>query len=344
MANKTTIFSELVNGTPGGYVTDVSQVRGAASSLVTQTINLASGWNWVSFYVDVTMEDLQTALGSNGVQIKDLNSFTDYGTNSAGVTKWWGDLDEISKTSMYMIKVSADCTIQLTGKLLNPEEVPITLAANTETWISFISDKEMSLNDAMSNLTPIDGDQVKGHNGFSQYYTSLGMWWGTLETLEPGKGYTYVNKAAEDRTLTYPTETDIKIQKAVATKQDALVSGTNIKTVNGESILGEGDIAIEAGSSAYPLTDHGTADTTFELTPNVFHLWGEVTKLNLTLGTATEGIVNEYIFQFTSGSTATTLTIPKFAWANGDNPTIAVNTVYKISIVNRCATYLAFPI
>lgn len=31
-------------------------------------------------------------------------------------------------------------------------------------------------------------------------------------------------------------------------KQDTLVSGTNIKTINGQSILGEGNINIEGGS------------------------------------------------------------------------------------------------
>jgi hypothetical protein len=38
-------------------------------------------------------------------------------------------------------------------------------------------------------------------------------------------------------------------ERAVATKQDTLVSGTNIKTINGESILGEGNIAIQGGAS-----------------------------------------------------------------------------------------------
>ena len=41
-------------------------------------------------------------------------------------------------------------------------------------------------------------------------------------------------------------------ERAVATKQDTLVSGTNIKTINGNSLLGEGDITIQAG---------GTVDT-----------------------------------------------------------------------------------
>lgn len=36
-------------------------------------------------------------------------------------------------------------------------------------------------------------------------------------------------------------------ERAVATKQDTLVSGTNIKTINGQSLLGEGNIEIQGG-------------------------------------------------------------------------------------------------
>jgi hypothetical protein len=32
-------------------------------------------------------------------------------------------------------------------------------------------------------------------------------------------------------------------------KQDTLVSGTNIKTINGNSILGSGDVAVEVGGN-----------------------------------------------------------------------------------------------
>lgn len=38
------------------------------------------------------------------------------------------------------------------------------------------------------------------------------------------------------------------LDKEVATKQDLLVSGTNIKTINSQSLLGEGNIEIESGS------------------------------------------------------------------------------------------------
>lgn len=43
-----------------------------------------------------------------------------------------------------------------------------------------------------------------------------------------------------------------------SSKQDALVSGTNIKTINGATILGSGDIVISGGASVTPATDTGT--------------------------------------------------------------------------------------
>lgn len=42
------------------------------------------------------------------------------------------------------------------------------------------------------------------------------------------------------------------VEDAVNDKQDILTSGRNIKTINGNSILGEGDITIEGGSNIDP--------------------------------------------------------------------------------------------
>ena len=51
----------------------------------------------------------------------------------------------------------------------------------------------------------------------------------------------------------------------ISTKQDTLVSGTNIKTINGTSLLGSGDITIEGGSGSVDLTDYYTKSETNEL-------------------------------------------------------------------------------
>lgn len=48
-------------------------------------------------------------------------------------------------------------------------------------------------------------------------------------------------------TGTIPSQTDL--QSALDAKQDDLVSGTNIKTVNGTSLLGSGDVVISGGST-----------------------------------------------------------------------------------------------
>lgn len=58
-------------------------------------------------------------------------------------------------------------------------------------------------------------------------------------------------------TTTYPSLTEISyvkgvtssIQSQISAKQDTLVSGTNIKTINGTSLLGSGDISISSGVS-----------------------------------------------------------------------------------------------
>lgn len=42
-------------------------------------------------------------------------------------------------------------------------------------------------------------------------------------------------------------QSGLAVAQAVGTKQDVLVSGTNVKTINGESILGSGDLVIAGG-------------------------------------------------------------------------------------------------
>ena len=100
--------------------------------------------------------------------------------------------------------------------------------------------------------------------------------------------------------------------------------------------------AIENGG-AYPEVNHGTGDTTFTLTPNTFHVWDEVTSLTLNFDNETSGVANEFLFQFTSGSTATSLTLPDdIKWANDNVPTIEANMIYQVSVLRGLASVLEF--
>lgn len=121
------------------------------------------------------------------------------------------------------------------------------------------------------------------------------------------------------------------VQTSLGKADTALQSHQTIKTVNGQSLLGSGNI----DACSYPVVNHGKNDTTFTLTPNTFHIWGEVTSLNLSLGAEVSGVVNEYVFQYSVGDSAPTLTFPEtIVWVNppiGDK----TNTTYIVSIVNN---------
>ena len=99
----------------------------------------------------------------------------------------------------------------------------------------------------------------------------------------------------------------------------------------------------EVSGVAYPKTMLDSTVTALELIPNTFYVWGEVTMLDLELGPERPDVTNEYLFQFTSGSTSTTLTLPDYIkWANGNALTIKENHIYQVSIVNNLGIFAEF--
>ena len=91
---------------------------------------------------------------------------------------------------------------------------------------------------------------------------------GTLDTLKELADAVNSNKSLVDA-----------LNEAISNKQDKLVSGTNIKTINGESILGNGDITISGGTeNAIPLTGSSSLSGTFEPSVNNGAYLGSKTK------------------------------------------------------------------
>ena len=116
--------------------------------------------------------------------------------------------------------------------------------------------------------------------------------------------------------------------------QPKLVSGTSIKTINGQSIIGSGDITISGGGSSlrseyfsYQITD---------MQPNTIYWSDENSEVIIENFVTTDNVVDEYYVHFytSDGLEALYITMPDFVmWANGDIPTIEVNTHYELSIV-----------
>jgi hypothetical protein len=77
-----------------------------------------------------------------------------------------------------------------------------------------------------------------------------------------------------------------------------------------------------------------STSSTQEIQSNKFYKFGEVSSLNITLAAITDTTqLNEFMFEFISGSTATTLTLPNtIRWL--ETPSIEANKTYQCSIVN----------
>ena len=92
------------------------------------------------------------------------------------------------------------------------------------------------------------------------------------------------------------------------------------------------DFTVPAGESGCYLTIAQT-ESSVTITPQTVNVWGVMSSLDITLSAPADTTkLNEYIFCFDSGSTATTLSVPaSVTWTA--TVTIEANTHYEASIV-----------
>jgi hypothetical protein len=152
-----------------------------------QDITLRAGWNWWSTYLNIPLNQLQTALGS-GVTI---------------VTQNGEPVQSLSPSVMYMIHADADVTATLYGTEVNPSQQTITLAPGVN-WIGYPLSESLPIATALANLTPAENDIIKTYDGEVATYSG-GAWHGTLTTLKPGKGYIYQSNADANKTFVFPS-------------------------------------------------------------------------------------------------------------------------------------------
>lgn len=132
---------------------------------------------------------------------------------------------------------------------------------------------------------------------------------GTVQTLEPGQQATASMSGTAENPL------------------------LNLGIPKGEK--GDPGEDAESGSSATPRQEMQNTDTTVTLEPNKLYVFPEMASLTVTLGTPSDANVeNEYHFFFTSGQTATTLTLNDVL---SDAYSIEANMKYEVSILENVA-------
>ena len=166
---------------------------------VEETLTLYQGWTWWSTYLDIDLEQLEQAMGSDGVTIVAQDGMVSSYTSGLG---WDGNIASLNPSRMYMLQANNTFDLVLAGAPIDPADYPITLSLGFN-WIGYPLSEPMSVNQAFSGLTPAVGDFIKSSTGVSMF-TGNG-WSGSITTLEPGKGYMYRSNAATTKTFTFPS-------------------------------------------------------------------------------------------------------------------------------------------
>ena len=126
----------------------------------------------------------------------------------------------------------------------------------------------------------------------------------------------------------------------LTTRVDALENelNTEVSTINETITNKETAIYSELNTkkNKVPVQNVSGTSINMALQPNTFYIFGEVTSMSLTLTPGSDsGYMDEYMFQFTSGSTATQVSLPTSIKWLGSTPSVQANKVYQVSIVNN---------
>ena len=168
---------------------------------IDQSLSFSSGWNWWAPNIDITLADFEEALQGNSIKIIDqAGHFVEY-DNELGYSTNNNLVLEVGK--MYMVQMANAFSTTVSGSIVDPAEHTITLKPGSN-WIGLIGTQEMTLETALSNLTPTHLDNIKTQEGSSTYYNNRG-WIGKVTRLVPGKGFIYQSKATQNSSFVYPT-------------------------------------------------------------------------------------------------------------------------------------------
>jgi hypothetical protein len=154
---------------------------------------------------------------------------------------------------------------KLTKDTLDTKQAAITGGATTITSSNLTTNRALVSNGSGKvDISTVTSTELGYLSGVSSNIQTQ------LNGKQSSLGFTPENVANKKTTLTDNSDTYYPTQKAVKTvidaKQDTLVSGTNIKTVNGTSLLGSGNLVVDglpsqAGKNGKYLKTDGSSAT-----------------------------------------------------------------------------------
>ena len=174
-----------------------------------QNISLVAGWNWISFNLtNADLADVNATL-DNGQWtaddvVKDEDNFDSY---SAAQGRWTGLLSAhggFDNTSLYLLRSSAVQVLSVSGTVISPDTVPLTVLGGRWNYIGYLPEANYTVAEALAGYEAREGDIIKSQGSFAVY--SDNGWIGNLTYLEANKGYMLYRDAepGDDVQFTYP--------------------------------------------------------------------------------------------------------------------------------------------
>ncbi len=198
-----------------GTVNDPVHLR--ADDMYMQKIDLAKGWNWVSFNVfNAKFENLSKVLSGFNWQEGDILTEDTEGLTLVYKGKKWisstgANIKDIalSQRHCYRVMVQNPHEIDIWGRAfesLKDRTVTVAKGWNSIGYTPLVNlPVTTALTDYFDEATP--GDVVKNQHEFAMFVTDgkgSGEWMGNLEYMKPGEGYMFYRQKEDTVSFAYP--------------------------------------------------------------------------------------------------------------------------------------------
>ncbi|MBQ3634959.1 MAG: hypothetical protein II951_05010 [Bacteroidales bacterium] len=229
------VFSYKNDGSVGDFDTPVVFMT---ENYIEQDLSATTpGWKWISLYVIPEDASVPSIFADVDGEVSVVKSRTESKVYNG--TAWIGDLSEMGQSGMYKLLAESTYKETVSGLAVDPTTVDITLNPGWS-WIGYPAQESNSLNVALADADPQNGDIIKGQTSFSVF--NSGEWIGKLAGLTPGQGYSYYSNAGEAKTFRYPVPVQEGRNKTVRRSELELGSESNMTMI---AVVKEGGRTVE---------------------------------------------------------------------------------------------------